>query len=89
MSKNKIVGNEIIKLGHFVDSYNPTPNVNPLDHWAIQLNFSVTRKLCLATATHNFKWLKIYVICAIYVPTYLSVAKLKAYFIFNNWLCRF
>ena len=43
-------------------------------------------KLCLATAIHNFKWLKIYVICEIYAPTYISVSRLKAYFAFNNWL---
>ena len=27
-------------------------------------------KLCLATAIHNFKWLKMYAICGIEVQTY-------------------
>ena len=35
-------------------------------------------KLCLATAIHNFKWLKIRVICEIQV-TQISVSRLKAY----------
>ena len=28
----------------------------------------------------NFKWLKMYVFCEIYVPIYISVSRLKAYF---------
>ena len=27
--------------------------------------FNLNLKLCLATATHNFEWLKMYVICEI------------------------
>ena len=43
-------------------------------------------KLCLATAIHNFKCLKICVIFEISVPTSISVSKLKVYFFFNNLL---
>ena len=39
-------------------------------------------KLCFATAIHNFKRLKMCVICQ--VPTYISVSRLKAYFTFNK-----
>ena len=45
-------------------------------------------KLCLATPTHNFKWLKMYVICEIKFPTYINVSRLKAQFTINSWLYR-
>ena len=40
-------------------------------------------KLCLATAIHNFKWLKICVICEIYIPTY-ECFKIESIFYFEN-----
>ena len=43
-------------------------------------------KLYLATAIHNFKWLKMLLFAKFKSPTYISVSKFKAYFIFNNWL---
>ena len=36
-----------------------------VEFWAIQFEFSVTWSVFLATATHNFKWLNMYVTCEI------------------------
>ena len=42
--------------------------------------------MCRAIATHNFKWLKVYVICEIEIPICISVSRLKVYFTVNSSL---